>query len=326
MMMMMNRLLIICASLLLLMVSLPLRAQEITFEESPLPRVGVWDQWEESPFRSGQLTGNCKVVANPFADGGNPSAYVLGCQRSLYGSNLYGARVDLPDDQQFELTPQEKYLHVLIHKPVAGRCMLLVLGKHQEPGWEHQRTDVVQSARLSLNQAVPGQWSDVVFPLKGVGQVRATSVVIVFDCESPHRLTAPFVAYMDNIRLGDAVPQQVNPGDGALSRGDGRGNADTASAPGMVLVSNFQRNGEVLLSNGQPFNAGFRHPRRTPLRVKGVGEEGFICTGIIVHHGSGGMLSRLFTQEDFLDDGSLIIPAELLEGDILIEGVMTERK
>ena len=38
------------------------------------------------------------------------------------------------------------------------------------------------------------------------------------------------------------------------------------------------------------------------------------------------MLSRLFTQEDFLDDGSLIIPAELLEGDILIEGVMTERK
>ena len=131
---------------------------------------------------------------------------------------------------------------------------------------------------------------------------------------------------MDNIRLGDAVPQQVNPGDGALSRGDGRGNADTASAPGMVLVSNFQRNGEVLLSNGQPFNAGFRHPRRTPLRVKGVGEEGFICTGIIVHHGPGGVLSRLFTQEDFLDDGSLIIPAELLEGDILIEGVMTERK
>ena len=60
--------------------------------------------------------------------------------------------------------------------------------------------------------------------------------------------------------------------------------------------------------------------------MKGVGEEGFICTGIIVHHGPGGMLSRLFTQEDFLDDGSLIIPAELLEGDILIEGVMTERK
>ena len=73
--------------------------------------------------------------------------------------------MDLREELQFELTPQEKYLHVLIHKPMAGRCMLLVLGKHQEPGWEHQRTHVVQSARLSLNQAVPGLWSDVVFRL-----------------------------------------------------------------------------------------------------------------------------------------------------------------
>lgn len=325
MMMMMKRF-IIWAFVLLSVAVLPLRAQEITFEESPLPQVGVWDAWQESPFRTGLLPGNCQVVSNPFPSGENPSEHVLGCQRSLYGSNLYGARVILPEDKQFELTPREKYLHVLVHKPVAGRCMLLVLGKHEEPQWQHQSTDVVQLAQLSLTPAVPGQWSEVVFPIKGVGKVRATSVVIVFDCESPHRLSAPFVAYMDDIRLGDAVPQQVNPGDGALSRGDGRGNADTASAPGMVLVSNFQRNGEVLLSNGQPFNAGFRHPRRTPLRVKGVGEEGFTCTGIIVHHGPGGVFSRLFTQEDFLDDGSLIIPAELLEGDILIEGVMTERK
>ncbi|MGN1256940.1 MAG: hypothetical protein ACI4UA_07235 [Bacteroidaceae bacterium] len=192
---------IIWAFLLTLTAGLPLRAQEINFEERSLPRVSVWDAWQESPFCSGLLTGNCQVVGNPFPSAGNPSKHVLGCQRSLYGSNLYGARVDLPDDKQFELTPQEKYLHVLLHKPVAGRCMLVVLGKHEEPGWEHQRPDVVQSARLSLNQAVPNQWSEVVFPIKGVGKVRATSVVIVFDCESPHRLSAPFVAYMDDIRI-----------------------------------------------------------------------------------------------------------------------------
>ena len=35
------------------------------------------------------------MVANPFRDDTNPSAHVLGCQRSLYGSNTYGARVVL---------------------------------------------------------------------------------------------------------------------------------------------------------------------------------------------------------------------------------------
>ncbi len=158
----------------------------------------------------------------------------------------------------------------------------------------------------------------------------ARSLVIVFDCESPHRLTEPFAAYLDNIRLGDAAPRLPGtadtPGGDAL-HGEGDGvDAGTAQDSGTVLVTNSQRNGEVLLSGGQPFNAGYRHPRRTPLCVKGVGEQGFTCTGIIVHHGPGRALSRLFTQEDFQDDGTLVIPASLLTGDILIEGIMTERK
>ena len=296
--------------------SLAANAQMITFEEAALPQVRVWDGWEQSPFRTGVLQGNCQVVANPFRDDANPSARVLGCQRSLYGSNMYGARVELPREMQFELTPpQEQYLHVRIHKPVAGRCMLVVLGRHTEPGWSHQSAEVVQSTRLALNEATPGQWSDVVFPMKGVGSVQAHSLVIVFDCESPHRLAEPFVAYMDDIRLGDAVPQE-----------SAKDNAGQGKSDGTVLVTNSQRNGEVLLADGTSFNAGYRHPVGQPLRVKGVGEQGFICTGIIVHHGPGRALTTEYKQQDFQPDGTLTIPGTLLTGDVLIEGVMTERK
>ncbi|MGN0233813.1 MAG: hypothetical protein ACI4B5_05265 [Bacteroidaceae bacterium] len=310
-----TRLKIIGASLLMMAAGMPMGAQVITFEGPDQPQVGVWDAWEKSPFRTGLLQGNCRVVTNPLADDGNPSEHVLGCQRSLYGSNMYGARVDLPPQMQVELTPEEQYLHVSIHKPVAGRCLLVVLGRHEEPGWQHQGTDVVQSTRLSLNEAAPGRWTDVVFPMKGAGGVRASSIVIVFDCESPHRLAEPFVAYMDNIRLGDAVPQETAGAD-----------AGSADESGTVLVTNSQRNGEVLLPDGQPFNAGYRHPRGTPLCVKGVGEEGFVCTAVIVRYGPGGTLSRRFAREEFQPDGTLVIPGELITGDILIEGVMTERK
>lgn len=315
---------------LLLAMQMPLSAQVITFEGDSLPHVGVWDAWKESPFRRGTLQGNCRVLANPLADEGNPSGHVLGCQRSLHGSNLYGARIDLPREMQFELTPEERYLHVGILKPLPGRCLLMVLGKHREADWRHQDDEVVQSSRLALNEAVPGRWTDVVFPMKGAGGIEARSLVIVFDCESPHRLTEPFAAYLDNIRLGDADPllpgTADTPGMDALPTDAWQADTGTAQDSGTVLVTNSQRNGEVLLSNGQPFNAGYRHPRRTPLCVRGVPEQGFTCTGIIVHHGPGRALSRLFTQEDFQDDGSLIIPASLLTGDILIEGIMTERK
>lgn len=305
----------IYALLLAMAGCLATEAQVITFEETAAPQVGVWDAWAESPFRTGRLAGNCQVVPNPYRDASNPSAQVLGCQRSLYGSNMYGARVVLPPAMQFELTPQEQYLHVRIHKPVAGRCLLMVLGKHTGQAWSHQSQEVIQSTRLAMNEAVPGEWTDVVFPMKGAGGIRAHSLVIAFDCESPHRLAEPFVAYMDDIRLGEAAPQ------GAPTALAGNGQTD-----GLVLVTNSQRNGEVLLSDGKPFNAGYRHPQGQPLRVKGVGEQGFTCTAIIVHHGPGRTLSTTFGQDSFQSDGTLVIPGNLLTGDVLIEGVMSERK
>ena len=51
---------------------------------------------------------------------------VLGFQRSRYGSNTFGARIDLK--QPFALTKETKYVHVMIHKPKAGRTMLIGLG------------------------------------------------------------------------------------------------------------------------------------------------------------------------------------------------------
>ncbi len=290
-------------------------AQVITFEETALPQVGVWDGWQQSPFSTGRLQGNCQVVANPYRDDSNPSGHVLGCQRSLWGSNMYGARVTLPPEMRFELTPEERYVHVRIHKPVAGRSLLVVLGRHTEESWAHQGEDVVQSTRLALNEATPGQWTDVVFPVKGAGGVQAHSLVVIFDCESPHRLAEPFVAYMDDICLGDAAPQD-----------EAARQSSAARADGTVLVTNSQRNGEVLLADGKPFGAGYRHPAGQPLRVKGVGEQGFVCTAIIVHHGAGRALATEFKQGDFQPDGTLTIPGNLLTDDVVIEGVMTERK
>lgn len=55
--------------------------------------VGVYDTWEQSPFRTGKLTGNCQVVSNflnqedeqlGFAP--NESSKILGVQRSRFAA------------------------------------------------------------------------------------------------------------------------------------------------------------------------------------------------------------------------------------------------
>ncbi|MDE6120141.1 MAG: hypothetical protein K2F82_09775, partial [Muribaculaceae bacterium] len=45
----------------------------IDFEsEKGYTAIGVYDCWEQSPFRTDRLAGNAAVVANPFADELNP--------------------------------------------------------------------------------------------------------------------------------------------------------------------------------------------------------------------------------------------------------------
>ena len=111
-------------------------AQNISFETEDYKAIGVYDTWEESPFRNGpqKLRGNAKVVDNPQTDvddvlgyAPNATAKVLAVQRSRFGSNTFGARIDLKET--FELTTRTRYVHVYMLKPVEGRVMLVGLGK-----------------------------------------------------------------------------------------------------------------------------------------------------------------------------------------------------
>ena len=201
---------------------------DIKFETQDYKSVGVYDWWEGSPFREqngqpAQLKGNCRVIANPFADepdAANVSARVLALQRSRFGSNLFGARIDLNEDQRFELNNQFQYVHALIRKPVSGRSMVIGLGRHNEntPGyadvWADQKEDVVQFTALGNNKATADKWTDVVFPIKGAGNITIYSLVIVVDCEAPTDLTEDFAVYIDNVKVnGSKKPENAVVGD-----------------------------------------------------------------------------------------------------------------
>ena len=110
---------------------------EITFENQDYKSLGVYDTWEASPFRTGKLSGNYAVIDNhlQYVDeqlgvAPNGSSKILAVQRSRYGSNTFGVRVDL--NETFELTPATKYLHVKVYRPYGGRVMVVGLGKRTE--------------------------------------------------------------------------------------------------------------------------------------------------------------------------------------------------
>lgn len=179
---------------------------KVDFEdESGYKSLGVYDTWEESPFRTGKLKGNCAVVDNfisPVDDFGNvvnDSKKILGVQRSRMGSNTFGARIDL--NTPFDITPDYQYVHVKMYKPVEGRVMLVALGKR--PDRLGQRNDVEQAWAYSTSVSPANQWFDAVFPIKGCKGVQIHSLVVVPDVSSPQELTEDFVAYIDDIEVND---------------------------------------------------------------------------------------------------------------------------
>ena len=105
-------------------------ALKIGFETDDYRSVSVYDTWEASPFRTGVLSGNAAVIDNNIASEYNGTDNILAVQRSRFGSNTFGVRIDLKET--FELTPTPKYVHVLINKPVEGRVMLVGLGKRKD--------------------------------------------------------------------------------------------------------------------------------------------------------------------------------------------------
>ena len=152
--------------LLIALCLLPLAAmgQEIKFDTQDYKSVGVYDRWEHSPFRTGELAGNCEVVDNPDLTN-NPNKKVLAFQRSRLASNIFGARIDLK--KPIALGPSGKVVHVLINRPMEGRVMLVGLGKRRDRAG--QSNEVEQFWIKSTTPVPAGQWADAVFPIKSAG-------------------------------------------------------------------------------------------------------------------------------------------------------------
>ena len=189
--------------------ALPLFASaqtEITFETEDYKSIGVYDTWEQSPFRTGVLKGNYAVIDNhlQYVDdqlgvAPNGSSKILAIQRSRFGSNTFGVRIDLKET--FELTPTSKYVHVKMYRPYGGRVMVVGLGKRTER--RDQSPEAEQFWALSTMNVSADKWHDVVFPIKGNGGIDIYSLVIVPDCESPHNYTDDAICYIDDIKVNN---------------------------------------------------------------------------------------------------------------------------
>lgn len=183
-------------------------------------KLGVYDTWPESPFRTDKLAGNVKVVKNHLAGIDdelgkvvNPSGHILAVQRSRYGSNTFGARIDLKEP--LTISPTTQYVHALIHKPVEGRAMLVGLGKRTERAGQSKETE--QFWVLSSTKITPDKWSDAVFAVRGQSGIEIHSLVIIPDCERTDSLDADFAAYIDDITISSSALPRVLHGDYPLN-------------------------------------------------------------------------------------------------------------
>ena len=183
---------------------------KVDFEkESGYKNVGVYDAWEQSPFRTGMLKGNCAIVnSNGMigADNYTVPERVLGAQRSRFGSNTFGARIFLTDS--FTLAPDYKYVHVIMNRPVSGRVMLIGIGGSTY--FPSNGNNVEQFWETSLNSVKPNEWTDAVFAVKGFSNSSVNSLVIVPECESPHNRNFDYPFYIAHVAVNDSPRPLIN--------------------------------------------------------------------------------------------------------------------
>ena len=183
----------------------------VTFDTQDYKNVGVYDTWEESPFRTGTLEGNAQVIDNCFNNTGagisNKTTKILGVQRSRFGSNTFGVRVDL--NSPLSTSETTKYVHVLVYKPNTSKVMLVGLGKRES--FTEEPTDIEQFWVESNYSMTANQWCDMVFPIKTVTGVKVYSFVIVPDLASPHALTQDYACYIDQIEINSSSSQRRGP-------------------------------------------------------------------------------------------------------------------
>lgn len=202
----------------LMFLSLASSAQTtITFDSEDYKSISVYDKWEESPFRTGVLTGNAAVTDNPdvavdevLGVAPNSTGKVVALQRSRFGSNTFGVRIDLKEP--IRVTKQLQYIHVMTYlkdKPADSRMMVIGLGKRIEESWNWQTGEEEQFwAVTNINVAPKDGWQDIVVGFKGFSYSKEEnansgidiySLVIVPDVRSPHADDADWVAYFDEI-------------------------------------------------------------------------------------------------------------------------------
>ena len=202
----------------LMFLSLTTSAQTtITFDSEDYKSISVYDKWENSPFRTGVLSGNAAVTANPdvavdevMGVAPNATGNVLALQRSRFGSNTFGVRIDLKEP--IRMTKQLQYIHVMTYlkdKPADSRFMVIGLGKRVEDSWSWQTGEEEQFwATTNTNLAPKAGWQDVVVSFKGFSYSKEEnansgidiySLVLVPDVRSPHADAVDWVAYFDEI-------------------------------------------------------------------------------------------------------------------------------
>ncbi len=233
----MKKNIILSAALMLL--ALTAQAQTtITFDSQDYKAIGVYDSWVKSPFRTGALQGNAAVATNPDTEvdailGAAPNATgkVVAFQRSRYGSNTYGVRIDLKEP--IRMTKQLQYIHVMTYlkdKPDASRMMVIGLGKRLEESWSWQTGEDEQFWATTTTAVKPqAGWQDIVVSFKGFSYAKEEnansgidiySLIIIPDVRSPHADEADWVAYFDEIVIDNNPDKRFSTEKYALTYGE----------------------------------------------------------------------------------------------------------
>lgn len=326
----------------LTLIAITSSAQTITFDTNDYKAISVYDTWTESPFRTNHLQGNAAVIHNHLNNINkveettpNPSTNIAGLQRSRYGSNTFGLRIDLKEP--FRLTKEPRYVHVLIYKPIESRVLVCGLGKRTEAAWSWQDSTCEQFMVATDNPVASNTWVDVVVPIYGFsyadpnkGGIDITSLVICPDLRSMSADEEDFICYIDQIEVNDSPEPRIVANAAATNKDE------AAAIPGKVRVTEGSLNGQMLTADGKPLN-NFYAPANQPITIKIDPYPGFTHNGAIVRYGRNAGANQPvingqvqytehhFARKEFNDKGLLTIPASMMTGsEIHIEGQFIE--
>lgn len=207
----------------------------ITFDKDDYAAISVYDQWENSPFRTGVLKGNAAVATNPntgvdaiLGTAPNATEKAVALQRSRHASNAFGVRIDLKEP--IRMTKELQFIHVMTYlkdKPADSRMMVIGLGKRIEENWSWQTGEEEQFWAITTSNVKPKDgWQDIVVSFKGFSYSKEEnaesgidiySLVIIPDVRSPHADDSDWVAYFDEIVIDNNPDKRFSVDEYALT-------------------------------------------------------------------------------------------------------------